>query len=174
MPDECASRKLGEDESKAGEYGKGEYLYDAFEPVLFAVHADKHAVSVRGRNMPPTPSSRLTAFVSLKRKSGVCHAVSRVIVGDRRNRCTSTGGADGVKRDRVELRDERATMHAPTGGKPSATRSGAASAAGVPNSGGALLFNAPNIHAMTMAWIRRSGEMFENPRFDGVNYAAPS
>ena len=52
----------------------------------------------------------------------------------------------------------RDTITAPIAGKPMATRSGAATAAGVPNPAEPSI-NDPKRKAMIMAWTRRSGEM---------------
>ena len=55
-----------------------------------------------------------------------------------------------------------ATAQAATGGKPSPTSRGAASAAGVPYPA-APSINAPNIYAMMIAWILGSGVIFWKP-----------
>ena len=54
-------------------------------------------------------------------------------------------------------------MTAAIAGKPRPTRSGTATAAGVPNPAEPSM-NAPNNHAMMMTCTRRSPEMFVNPR----------
>ena len=54
-------------------------------------------------------------------------------------------------------------MTAAMAGKPIASSSGAATAAGVPNPDAPSIID-PNIHAMMIAWMRRSGEMSMNPR----------